>query len=387
MGVNSNRRRPTNCADEKFAHDIGEGFYFPDFICEDTKKDLLFFSLVCRAWSVPARHILLRHIHIRSLRQFTALTLFLDSHPSACSLIRSANIKVLPESQDDVKKAERAWKTFRSCSNVTHAKFSGSAISILTSEPTPFPNLSEFHFKTFGSTLKQKTLFRFLRTLPSLRRLALRSISDSDLMDDLPFPQFSLDNLAIEEVKGTAHESQTFHWLLHSSTKSLRSLSLHWVSELGAPDLKSALEQCGASLHHLYVNGSSTEPLPLSPILALCPNLRSLKISLTSLEGLSEELSSCVRPLEHLHLTYMPYPGYFADISDIRDLIRLVRAHPALQGLQKLCLGGDTSISKKTLRLGYLAPLRTMCSQRNIVFSTLEDQHFAGKTDPIIFRF
>ena len=246
------------------------------------------------------------------------------------------------------------------------------------SAETTFANITQLCYQTHPT----ENLWRILLCLPSLRQLEIGEIGlvgavlpspgggFPSSLDD--FPTFALEKLTF---LGGAYQPS---WILHSSANSLRNLTLHHVND-GWPvnnnliDLRTALERCGKSIRHIYLNSYTSTVFTTKSILSLCPALQSFKVSLTDLPWpapgiishtyLSGYLSSLHRPLEHFHLAYGP-TGTFISADGVSTVTQLVERHPMLQGLKRLCIASEHSDG---LRENTIRPLRRVCLEKGIV--------------------
>ena len=244
---------------------------------------------------------------------------------------------------------------------------------------TTFRNLTQLWYELYPTD----ETWQMLLCMPSLRQLAIGEMGlklDPYLAAPPPnFPTFALERLTV------MGEVDYYDWILYSSSDSLRYLNLHCVcitildrTEAHA-EFQAALERCGNSIRHIYLDQYDNGLLPTHSVLFLCPFLRTFKVSLTTSvtsmqthQNLAAYLSGLQRSLEHLHLVYA---GEFINDDGVAMVMELVEGHPVLQGLKRLCIETKGIMwSPEGEKRVDISPLRSVCLEKGVVLRTSSDE-------------
>ena len=420
----------------RFLNDyMGPGGAFPQFpgSTRRSRLDLLSFSLVSRVrtlcssiifpgiipyptiltdrqrWGREAQELLLRHVVMSRAYQLDLLLDLIQQHQNLGARVKSVNTvsrrmpytTSQPHPHPDGEPIDLRG-LLMVCPNIKYIFWANDMIGsewtaeelqagrIKTgllparhkfSSEAPYMNVTHLWHQLYPT----ENTWRMLLCMPSLRQLAIGDLNTTTT--DLPsppaaeFPTFALEQLT---VLGDTYQ---YSWILHSSANSLRHLTLHYVTEgwpllENAADIRTALQRCGRSIRHLYLNSYLNENLTTESILRLCPSLQSFKISLTDLQWpnahitshrhLDGYLSSLHRTLEHLHLAYGP-SGTFIDTDGVNTLVELVERHPMLQGLKRLCIGSGEPLAQRVYTTD-MRLLRLICRQKGIILNTISDE-------------
>ncbi|KZV99480.1 hypothetical protein EXIGLDRAFT_724958 [Exidia glandulosa HHB12029] len=361
------------------------------------QADLRACALVCRAWSIPASTVNVRHLVLQRVTPETIadalsrddrdlLVQSLQLGPKCCIECTFGDIPDITKPCTHGLSMAMLLTVLSMCTNVRNVavnEWLDLQLSPTVDYSVYAPGFSSITTFSVGSSLRSartldlRSFCQLLRLLPSLKRLTFGDISrTTEFIADIPPPDFALESLAVSDARSIYFQS--YEWLLAHSAHSLRVFWVYGVfGEQPWASIAASLKTIAPSLNTLYYYLGFFAGLD-GGVFRSCVQLEELCIG-----DLTSTVSSAIYTLPSLrklvlaatsttilHGEELEYLRFFSSFELRRLVDMLVR--PREETFPKLeVLAIETAMSAVPMRdppYVELKALRAACEARGVVF-------------------